>query len=166
MIDFEKEVTKYGQSLSERGKAKARTVFNELLAQGRTFEWLYYAIQHLNGRSLIDYPKLLFYKEFQEEVDEIMTEAQEKEQEKKERQARICAGIEQQMKQFEERRKNPRIVVICPQPRKPLLKIPTFEEIEQMAEDDPIESAQTIVEEKDVIDKDSKEYLVRRVRGH
>ena len=106
MIDFEKEITKYGQSLSERGKAKARTVFNELLAQGRTFEWLYYAIQHLNGRSLIDYPKLLFYKEFQKEVDEIMAEAHEKEQAKKEWQARICAGIEEQMKKFEEAREN------------------------------------------------------------
>ena len=166
MIDFEKEVTKYGQPLSERGKAKARTVFNELLAQGRTFEWLYYAIQHLNGRSLIDYPKLLFYKEFQKEVDEIMAEAHEKEQAKKEWQARICAGIEEQMKKFEEARENRKVIHLRPQPRKQLLRTWDFEEIEQMEEYDPIESAQPTIEKQDSIDKDSKEYLVRRVRGH
>lgn len=65
MIDFEKEVNKYGESLSKEGKDKARAVFNELLAQGRTFEWLYYAIKQLRGRSILKYPRLLFYKGFQ-----------------------------------------------------------------------------------------------------
>jgi hypothetical protein len=64
MIDFEKEVNKYGEALSARGKDTARRVFNELLAQGRSFEWLYYAIKRLNGRNIVNYPKLLFYKEF------------------------------------------------------------------------------------------------------
>ena len=69
MIDFEHEVNKYGQSLSPRAKDKARAVFNELLAQGRSFEWLYYSIKRLNGRNIVNYPKLLFYKEFWEEVE-------------------------------------------------------------------------------------------------
>ena len=64
MIDFEKEIAKYGKSLSAREQDKARAVFNELLAQGRSFEWLYYAIKRLNGRNIANYPKLLFYKEF------------------------------------------------------------------------------------------------------
>lgn len=69
MIDFENEVNKYGMSLSDRGQDIARGVFNELLAQGRSFEWLYFAIKRLNGRNIANYPKLLFYKEFQEEVE-------------------------------------------------------------------------------------------------
>lgn len=94
MIDFEYEVNKYGQSLSPRAKDKARAVFNELLGQGRSYEWLYYAIKRLNGRSILDYPRLLFFREFQEEVDEDMAEAREEERKKKEHNARICAGIE------------------------------------------------------------------------
>ena len=64
MIDFEYEVNKYGQSLSPLAKDKARTVFNELLRQGRSYEWLYYAIKRLDGRSILDYPRLLFFREF------------------------------------------------------------------------------------------------------
>ena len=44
MIDFEKEIARYGSSLSPREKELARKVFNDLLANGRSFEWLYYAI--------------------------------------------------------------------------------------------------------------------------
>ena len=44
MIDFEKEVAKYGKSLSKQEQDKAREVFYELLERGRNFEWLYYAI--------------------------------------------------------------------------------------------------------------------------
>ena len=65
MIDFKNEVNKYGMSLSDRGQDIARGVFNELLAQGRSFEWLYYSIKRLNGRNIANYSKLLFYKEFQ-----------------------------------------------------------------------------------------------------
>lgn len=77
MIDFEKEVNKYGQSLSPRARDKARAVFNQLLAQGCSFEWLYYAIKHLNGRSILNYPKLLFFREFQEEVDSLLKKGRE-----------------------------------------------------------------------------------------
>ena len=77
MIDFEAEVNKYGESLSTDAKDKARAAFNELLAQGRTFEWLYYAIKQLNGRSIQKYPKLLFYRGFQEEVDALLLKGKE-----------------------------------------------------------------------------------------
>ena len=77
MIDFEKEVNKYGQSLSARGQDTARRVFNELLAQGCSFEWLYYSTKRLNGRNIVNYPKLLFYKEFQEEVECLQSKGRE-----------------------------------------------------------------------------------------
>ena len=98
MIDFEYEVNKYGQSLSPRTKDKARAVFNELLGQGRSYEWLYYAIKRLNGRSILDYPRLLYFWEFQSEVDEDMAEAREEARKKEEHDARICAAIEKQIK--------------------------------------------------------------------
>ena len=101
MIDFENEVAKYGKSLSAREKDKARAVFNELLAQGRSFEWLYYAIKHFGGKSILNYPRLMFYREFQEEVDEIVAEAQEKERAHEEWKAHICAGIEKQIEQMQ-----------------------------------------------------------------
>ena len=44
MIDYEKEIARYGSSLSPQEKEKARAVFNDLLSNGRSFEWLYYAI--------------------------------------------------------------------------------------------------------------------------
>ena len=104
MIDFENEVAKYGKSLSEREKEKARVVFNELLAQGRSFEWLYYAIKHFGGKSILNYPRLMFYREFQEEVDEIVAEAHEKERAHEEWKAHICAGIEAQIMQMKNRK--------------------------------------------------------------
>ncbi len=64
MIDYEKEIARYGSSLSPQEKEKARAVFNELLTQGYDFDWLYYAVQRLNGRSLLECPKLMFYKPF------------------------------------------------------------------------------------------------------
>ena len=44
MIDYEKEIARYGSSLSDAEKDKARAVFNELLAQGFDFDWLYFAV--------------------------------------------------------------------------------------------------------------------------
>jgi hypothetical protein len=64
MIDYEKEIAQYGSSLSLQEKEKARAVFNEMLAQGYDFDWLYYAVQRLNGRSILEYPRLMFYKPF------------------------------------------------------------------------------------------------------
>ena len=64
MIDYEKEIAQYGSSLSDAEKDLARRVFNELLSCGFSFEWLYYAIKRLDGRSILECPKLMFYKPF------------------------------------------------------------------------------------------------------
>ena len=64
MIDYEKEIARYGSSLSDAEKDVARRAFNDLLSRGFTFEWLYYAIKRLDGRSILEHPYLLFYKPF------------------------------------------------------------------------------------------------------
>ncbi len=118
MIDFEKEVTKYGTSLPEKEKEKAREVFDELLSCGFEFEWLYYAIQHLNGRSILRYPNLMFYRPFQEEVNEIMENERERERQRKARNAEICAKIEKQILLLQEKEKNIKIIFQPPKPKK------------------------------------------------
>ena len=165
MIDFEYEVNKYGQSLSPLAKDKARAVFNELLRQGRSYEWLYYAIKRLDGRSILDYPKLLFFREFQSEVDADMAEAREEERKKKERNARICAGIEKQIKQAEAQK----VVIIHRQrePKKPKgwIDISTIVEMDDESDGGTPPSPPPTSDRK--IEKtDSIEELVRRVRGY
>ena len=118
MIDFEKEVTKYGTSLPEKEKEKAREVFDELLSCGFEFEWLYYAIQHLNGRSILRYPNLMFYRPFQEEVNEIMENERERERQRKARNAEIRAKIEKQILLRKEKEKNIKIIFQPPKPKK------------------------------------------------
>ena len=118
MIDFEKEVAKYGKSLSKQEQDKAREVFYELLERGRSFEWLYYAIQRLDGRSILTYPKLLFYRPFAEEVDAMIEAAREAERAKKERNKEICAKIEAQILLREEKERNMKIIFQPPKPKK------------------------------------------------
>ena len=164
MIDFEYEVNKYGQSLSHRAKDKARTVFNELLAQERSYEWLYYAIKRLNGRSILDCPRLLFFREFQSEVDADMAEAREEERKKKERNARICAGIEKQIKQAEAQK----VVVIhrqrAPKKNKRMIDLSTIVEMDDESDGGTPPSPPTV--ERNFEKTDSIEELVRRVRGY
>ena len=162
MIDFENEVAKYGKSLSAREQDKARAVFNELLAQGRSFEWLYYAIKHFGNRSILNYPRLMFYSEFQEEVDEIMEEAREQERAHEEWRARICAGIEQQIKQrdaWEQRTK-----VIHRQRKPKEIKLIDLASIAEMEDDEDDGGAPPKVER--IKKTDSIENLVRSVRGY
>ena len=167
MIDFEYEVNKYGQSLSPRAKDKARAVFNELLVQGRSYEWLYYAIKRLNGRSILDCPRLLFFREFQSEVDEDMAEAREEERKKKERNARICAGIEKQIQQRIAWEKNIKVIHRQRAPKKPKRWI-DFADIEKMDDESdggtPPSPPPTV--ERKIEKTDSIEELVRRVRGY
>jgi hypothetical protein len=118
MINFEKEIAKYGNSLSELEKEAARRVFNELLNCGFTFEWLYYAVQRLDGRSIRSYPKLLFYHPFQEEVNEMVAAAHKEEEAKRKRNAEICAKIEAQIRLREEWERNAKIVFQPPKPKK------------------------------------------------
>ena len=118
MINFEKEIAKYGNSLSELEKEAARRVFNELLNCGFTFEWLYYAVQRLEGRSILKCPKLLFYRPFQEEVNEMVAAAHKEEEAKRKRNAEICAKIEAQIRLREEWERNAKIVFQPPKPKK------------------------------------------------
>lgn len=118
MIDFKKEIAKYGNSLSEMEKEAARRVFNELLDSGFSFEWLYYAVQRLEGRSILKCPKLMFYRPFQEEVNEIMENEREQERQRKARNAEICAKIEKQILLLQEKEKNIKIIYQPPKPKK------------------------------------------------
>ena len=118
MIDFEKEIAKYGNSLSEMEKEAARRVFNELLDSGFSLEWLYYAVQHLEGRSILKCPKLMFYKPFQEEVNAMMEAAREEERTRKAHNAEICAKIEKQILLLQEKEKNIKIIFQPPKPKK------------------------------------------------
>ena len=160
MVDFEKEIARYGSSLSPREKEKAREVFNELLARGRSFEWLYYAVLRLNGRSILECPKLMFYKPFQDEVERMIDEAREEEQKKQARNAAICARIEEQIKQMESRKV---IIVRQSPPAKKQTKIDLAAIAETEDDDDGAmpQNERTCLFEK----TDSKNNLLRRVRG-
>ena len=160
MIDFEKEIARYGNSLSPREKEKAREVFNELLARGRSFEWLYYAVLRLNGRSILKCPKLMFYKPFQNEVYKMIDDAREEEQKKQARNAAICAKIEEQIKQMENRK----VIIVrqAPPPKKE-----TKIDLTAIADmEDDVDGANPQNDLKHLFGKtDSKENLIRRVRG-
>ena len=160
MIDYEKEIARYGSSLSPQEKEKARAVFNELLAQGYDFDWLYYAVQHLNGRSILEYPRLMFYKPFQEEVNAMMEAAREEERKRKARNAEICAKIEQQILLMQSKP-----VKIIFQPPKPK-KVETIDLAAIAEMEDDVDGVNPKNERIGAIEKtDSKENLLRRVRG-
>ena len=159
MIDYEKEIARYGSSLSPQEKEKARAVFNELLAQGYDFDWLYYAVQRLNGRSILEYPRLMFYKPFQEEVNAMMEAAREEERKRKARNSEICAKIEAQI--LLQQSKPVKVIFQPPKPKK-------VDEIDLAAianMEDDFDGTNTKNERVCSIEKtDSKENLLRRVR--
>ena len=160
MIDYEKEIARYGSSLSPQEKEKARAVFNELLDCGRSCEWLYHAIQHFNGRSILEYPRLMFYRPFQQEVDLLVEQAHEQELKKKARNAEICAKIEQQILLMQSKP-----VKIIFQPPKPK-KVETIDLAAIAEMEDDVDGANPKNERIGAIEKtDSKENLLRRVRG-
>lgn len=160
MIDYEKEITKYGASLSEKEKEKARAVFNELLDKGFSFEWLYYAVQRLEGRSILKCPKLMFYRPFQEEVNAMMEAAREEESKKKARDAEICAKIEAQILLMQSKP-----VKVIRQPPKPKRIEPIdLAAIADMEDDE--DGAMPQNDLKHLFEKtDSNNNLLRRVRG-
>ena len=159
MVDFEKEIARYGSSLSPREKEKAREVFNVLLARGRSFEWLYYAVLRLNGRSILECPKLMFYKPFQDEVEKMIDEAREEERKKKARNAEICAKIEAQI--LLQQSKPVKVIFQPPKPK----KVETID-LSAIAEmEDDVDGANPKNERISAIEKtDSKTNLFRRVR--
>ena len=160
MIDYEKEIARYGSSLSPQEKEKARAVFNELLAQGYDFDWLYYAVQHLNGRSILEYPRLMFYKPFQEEVNAMMEAAREEERKRKARNAEICAKIEAQI--LLQQSKPVKVIFQSPKPK----KVETIDLAAIAEMEDDVDGANPKNERIGAIEKtDSKTNLFRRVRG-
>ena len=160
MIDYEKEITKYGSSLSPQEKEKARAVFNDLLDCGRSFEWLYYAIQHFNGRSILEYPRLMFYRPFQQEVDLLVEQAREQELKKKARNAEICARIEAQI--LLSQSKPVKVIFQPPKPK----KVETIDLAAIAEMEDDVDGANPKNNQICFIEKtDSIENLLRRVRG-
>ena len=160
MIDYEKEIARYGSSLSPQEKEKARAVFNDLLSNGRSFEWLYYAIQHFNGRNILEYPRLMFYRPFQQEVDLLVEQAHEEERKKKARNAEICAKIEAQIQLMQS--KTVKVIRQPPKPKK--VKEIDLAAISNMQDD--VDGANPKNERIGAIEKtDSKIDLLRRVRG-
>ena len=160
MIDYEKEIARYGSSISPQEKEKARAVFNELLAQGYDFDWLYYAVQRLNGRSILEYPRLMFYKPFQEEVNAMMEAAREEERKKKAHNAEIWVKIEEQILLMQS--KPVKVIRQPPKPKK-VYEI-DLAAIADMEED--VDGANPKNERIGAIEKtDSKMNLFRRVRG-
>ena len=129
-LDYEELLMEYGRGLSEADSAIAYHVLAQLYAQGKDYEWLYYAVQHLNGRSFSNCPNLLFFKPYQAEVDELVLEAHEKEAALKARQLAILEGIELQMKQRAERE----VVTFRPRSRRKEWKN-SFDLIEQLGDE-------------------------------
>lgn len=90
MIDYKKEIAIYGSKLkSEQEKQIARYQFQRLYDMGFDFDFIYYAIQHLNGKNIADNWGLLFYPPFQKEVELIMNNEKRKENELKEKQKQL-----------------------------------------------------------------------------
>ena len=160
MIDYQREVTKYGASLSEKEKNVAREAFNDLLAQGFEYDWLYFAIERLNGRSILECPKLMFYKPFQDEVEMMIDEAHEEERKKKARNAEICAKIEAQI--LLQQSKPVKVIFQPPKPK----KVETIDLAAIAEMEDDVDGANPQNDLKHLFGKtDSKENLIRRVRG-
>lgn len=160
MIDFEKEIAKYGNALSEMEKDAARRAFNELLDSGFSFEWLYYAVQRLEGRSILKCPKLMFYRPFQEEVNAMMEAAREEERKKQARNAAICAKIEAQI--LLSQSKPVKVIFQPPKPK----KVETIDLAAIAEMEDDVDGANPKNERIGAIEKtDSKTNLFRRVIG-
>ena len=131
-IDYEKQVNEYGASLPPLQKDIAREVFTELLETGFDYRWLYYAIQNLGQRDIVQYRSLFFYKPFQEEVQQMVEEGITKEEEHKQWQERICAAILEQIEQA--KNKKPIVVFQKRQERKKFDFAAELAKIEEMEE--------------------------------
>lgn len=131
MIDYVKEVNNYGRKLEPVAKQVARDVFNRLLEEGKDYEWLYFAVMNLGQRDIARYRNLFFYKPFQEEVAAMVAANREAEEEKRQRSARICAAIEEQMRLA----KNQNVIEVKMKRKKRCIKTPA-EVLAEIMEDD------------------------------
>ena len=131
MIDYAKEVNDYGRKLDPVAKQVARDVFSQLLEEGKDYEWLYFAVMNLGQRDIARYRNLFFYKPFQEEVAAMVAANREAEEEKRQRSARICAAIEEQMRLA----KNQNVIEVKMKRKKRCIKTPA-EVLAEIMEDD------------------------------
>ena len=131
MIDYVKEVNDYGRKLDPVAKQVARDVFSQLLEEGKDYEWLYYAVMNLGQRDIIRHRGLFFYKPFREEVAAMVAANREAEEEKRQRSARICAAIEEQMRLA----KNQNVIEVKMKRKKRCIKTPA-EVLAEIMEDD------------------------------
>ena len=131
MIDYVKEVNDYGRKLEPVAKQVARDVFSQLLEAGYDYEWLYFAIQNLGAREIIRHRGLFFYKPFQQEVDAMVAANREAQKKKRQRSARICAAIEEQMRLA----KNQNVIEVKMKRKKRCIKTPA-EVLAEIMEDD------------------------------
>lgn len=131
-IDYEKQVNEYGASLPPQQKDIAREVFTELLETGFDYRWLYYAIQNLGQRDIVQYRSLFFYKPFREEVQQMVEEEITKEEEYRQWQERICAAILEQIEQA--KRQKPKVVFQKRKERKKFDFAAEMAKIEEMEE--------------------------------
>ena len=131
MIDYVKEVNDYGRKLEPVAKQVARDVYSQLLEEGKDYEWLYYAVMNLGQRDIIRHRGLFFYKPFREEVAAMVAANREAEEEKKQRSARICAAIEEQMRLA----KNQNVIEVKMKRKKRCIKTPA-EVLAEIMEDD------------------------------
>ena len=106
-------------------------MFNRLLEEGKDSEWLYFAVMNLGQRDIARYRNLFFYKPFQEEVAAMVAANREAEEEKKQRSARICAAIEEQMRLA----KNQNVIEVKMKRKKRCIKTPA-EVLAEIMEDD------------------------------
>ena len=70
-------VNEYGRRLPEKQKVIARRLLNELHNGGKSWEWIYWALWQLGDRTIAANKGLLFYGDYQREVDEIMKYARQ-----------------------------------------------------------------------------------------
>ncbi len=95
-------------------------MFSRLLEEGYDYEWLYFAVMNLGQRDIARHRGLFFYKPFQEEVARMVAANREAEEEKRQRSARICAAIEEQMRQA----KNQNVIEVKMKRKKRCIKTP------------------------------------------
>ena len=107
-------------------------MFNRLLEEGKDYEWLYFAVMNLGQRDIARYRNLFFYKPFQEEVAAMVAANREAEEEKRQRSARICAAIEEQMRQA----KNQNVIEVKMKRKKRCIKTPAAVLAEIMEDDE------------------------------
>lgn len=82
MIDYKEKIAEYGNSLpTEIEKENARDIFGQMYDKGYNLEFIYFAIQNLKGKKLIENNGLFFYKTFQNQVYYLIEQEHKKQEE-------------------------------------------------------------------------------------